>query len=336
MIHKLLTVSVAAYNMEKYLSNALESLTDEKVVDDLEVFIIDDGSTDQTLEIAKKYADRYPSTFFPVHKENGGYGTTVNYSIAHATGKYFKLLDGDDWFDRQGLRTLVQTLRNIDADIIVTPFYQYWEGKEEELVEIQMSGGFSFSIRELSGLPHWLGMWSLCYKTKVLQNCAIELPGHSLYTDAIYAIEPFASMKTIFYLDAPLYHYRLGRPGQSVSRKNRTAHIEERINMDRRVCNFFEDQKRRHNENLAVLLSQISFYHMVTVKYLLLCPICRQSWRLIKKVDKEIQIQSEDVYEDAVNYGRTGRLLRMMRKTFYLLYWLLLLVPGGFPDRNGS
>ena len=93
---KLLTVSIAAYNMEKYIRQALDSLLSCRHAQSIEIFVIDDGGTDHTLEIAKEYAWKHPGTVIPVHKENGGYGSTINYSIEHATGKYFKQLDGDD------------------------------------------------------------------------------------------------------------------------------------------------------------------------------------------------------------------------------------------------
>ena len=100
---KTLTISIAAYNMEAWIKRALDSLLDKRVIDDLEVFAVDDGGTDRTLEIAKEYALQYPNSIFPIHKENGGYGSTVNYSVKHANGKYLKLLDADDWFDADGL-----------------------------------------------------------------------------------------------------------------------------------------------------------------------------------------------------------------------------------------
>ena len=125
---KILTISIAAYNVEQYIRQALNSIIDESVIDELEVFVVDDGGTDQTLEIAKEYAEKYPQSIIPVHKENGGYGTTVNYSIARATGKYFKLLDGDDWFDTEALCRLVKALRETDADIIYSPYKKiYYE-----------------------------------------------------------------------------------------------------------------------------------------------------------------------------------------------------------------
>lgn len=82
---KILTVSIAAYNVEKYIEECLIPFYNEKIVDALEIFIIDDGGTDNTMKIAKKYADEYPDTFKLIHKKNGGWGSTVNYGIEHAT-----------------------------------------------------------------------------------------------------------------------------------------------------------------------------------------------------------------------------------------------------------
>lgn len=64
MSGKILTVSIAAYNMEKYIRQALDSLIDERVIGDLDVFVIDDGGTDRTFEIAKEYAAKYPHSIF--------------------------------------------------------------------------------------------------------------------------------------------------------------------------------------------------------------------------------------------------------------------------------
>ena len=94
---KILTVSVAAYNVEKFIRNTLDSCIAEEIMTDLEVLVVDDGATDATAEIVREYEDKYPQTFRLIHKENGGYGTTVNRSMQEASGKYFRLLDGDDW-----------------------------------------------------------------------------------------------------------------------------------------------------------------------------------------------------------------------------------------------
>ena len=108
---KILTVSVAAYNVEAFLKKTLDSCIIPEIMDDLEVIIEDDGSTDGTAALAQSYVDQYPSCFRLIQKPNGGYGSTVNRSIVEATGKYFKLLDGDDWFDQEGLIELIGQLK---------------------------------------------------------------------------------------------------------------------------------------------------------------------------------------------------------------------------------
>ena len=123
-MEKILTISVAAYQVEKYIEKNLKSLINSNVIDFLEIFVIDDGGKDSTIDIAEKYQKIYPDSIKIVRKENGGYGSTVNYSIFHATGKYFKLLDGDDWFNTKGLIHLVDYLKNCRSDIVITPVHR--------------------------------------------------------------------------------------------------------------------------------------------------------------------------------------------------------------------
>ncbi len=107
---KILSVSIASYNVEKFLDQTLESCLVPEIMDRLEVIIVNDGSKDGTADVAKKYTEKWPDTFILVDKENGGYGSTVNVGIKTATGKYFRLLDGDDWFDKDGLREFIGIL----------------------------------------------------------------------------------------------------------------------------------------------------------------------------------------------------------------------------------
>ena len=119
---KLLTVSVAAYNAEKTLGETLSSLAAvSDLMDLMDVIIVDDGSEDGTGKIADSFASRFPDSVRVVCKSNGGYGSTVNTAVGIAEGRYFKLLDADDSFDGEGLRTLLKYLRTTDADLVVTP-----------------------------------------------------------------------------------------------------------------------------------------------------------------------------------------------------------------------
>lgn len=123
---KLITVSIAAYNVEAYLEKCLNSL----LIPDLqrlEVLIQNDGSKDSTPRIAEEFEKKYPGVFRLVNKENGGYGSTINNSLSMAEGKYFKQLDGDDWYDTENFAAFVDALEKVDADCVYSPYTEVIE-----------------------------------------------------------------------------------------------------------------------------------------------------------------------------------------------------------------
>ena len=92
---KILSVVVPCYNSAAYMRRCIESLLPGG--DDLEILVIDDGSTDDTLAIARDYERAYPGMVRAIHQENTGHGGAINTGLRHATGAYFKVVDSDDW-----------------------------------------------------------------------------------------------------------------------------------------------------------------------------------------------------------------------------------------------
>ena len=98
---KTITFAVPCYNSAAYMDTCIESLL--SCGDDIEILIIDDGSTkDDTREKADAWQQRHPGIIRAIHKENGGHGSGVNTGIREATGRYFKVVDSDDWLDADG------------------------------------------------------------------------------------------------------------------------------------------------------------------------------------------------------------------------------------------
>lgn len=323
MQDKLLTVSVAAYNVEKYLENTLESLIIPEWIDRLEVFVIDDGGKDSSIDIARKYEEKYPDTFHAIHKENGGYGSTVAYSIARAKGKFFKVLDGDDWFDKEGLIKVLNRLENCLEDVIVTDYYI---GPDEKGLWQKSCGHVDNEVVRVKNyytdIPH--GMWALFYRTDLLQQCQIEFPLHTLYTDQLYASIPFAYADSIRFFNIPVYCYRLGRDEQSTSRISRIKHIDEMISVCNMLYQFYDLHK---DDNNIYLLCRIARYYLGAVRTFLLLPVNRENRDKIINYESENKKNHTDIFVAAGKGTYIAKYLHMMRKTNYRLYWLNKLIP---------
>ena len=227
---KALTISVAAYNVSNYLKETLDSLIVNECLDSLEVLIINDGSTDDTASIAADYVNKYPDTFILINKENGGWGSTVNAGIRAATGKYFKLLDGDDCFDTASLTDFIDFLTKCDADLVYTDYVVFddesHEVTEVKKVDMRMPLGEVVPSDRLN--PDFMLMMHACtFKTELLQRNNVSITEHCFYTDNEYVVKALVNVETVCMKDCTVYRYRVGREGQSVSWEGYKKHYLE-------------------------------------------------------------------------------------------------------------
>ncbi len=223
---KVLSVVVPAYNVEQYLGEALESCLID-AMDSLEVLVVVDGSKDKSLLVAQKYESRYPSVFRAIYKENGGYGSVVNLGIQEAEGRYFKVLDGDDWFNPQSLESIVGFLGEATDDLIACQMeFVYQESGEHKIVDEcrPLKPWLSNPVCDIEGC---VTMHSFVYRTELLRACGINLPSHCLYTDTILVSLAFDKAETVYYRPEVLYRYRLDRPGQSIDISSKLSHLED-------------------------------------------------------------------------------------------------------------
>ncbi len=234
---KLITFTIPSYNSENYLSHAVDTILTGG--DEVEIIIVNDGSTDGTAAIADDYAAKYPSIVKVVHKENGGHGSGVNCGVAKATGLYFKVVDSDDWVDEGALRTLLRTVRthvaeNNAPDLYITNFvYDHAEDHTTFVRQFrkQFPVGRHFSWKEAGKFvgSQLLLMHAVMFKTQVIRDSGTVLPEHTFYVDNYFAFRPLPMCKSLFYCDVDLYHYFIGRSDQSVAVTNLTRRYAQQI-----------------------------------------------------------------------------------------------------------
>jgi len=111
---KYISFAIPCYNSEAYMEHAVESILPGGEA--VEIIIVNDGSSDRTSEIAHEYAEKYPDIVKVVDKENGGHGDAVNSGLSNAQGKYFKVVDSDDWVDEEALHKILKLLRDLEED----------------------------------------------------------------------------------------------------------------------------------------------------------------------------------------------------------------------------
>ncbi|MBQ9839015.1 MAG: glycosyltransferase family 2 protein [Oscillospiraceae bacterium] len=234
---KLISFAIPSYNSESYLHHAVESILTGG--EEVEILIINDGSTDGTAAIADRFAQQYPTIVKAIHKPNGGHGSGVNRGLQEAQGLYYKVVDSDDWVNEKALKALLTTIRRhvtrgIEADLYLTNFiYDHAEDntKNYRRWDRQCPEGRIFSWDEVKPFygPEVLLMHSLLYKTELLRSYGIVLPEHTFYVDNLFAYAPLPHAKKLFYLNVDLYHYFIGRADQSVTLANITKRYDQQI-----------------------------------------------------------------------------------------------------------
>ena len=107
---KTISFAVPCYNSANYMEKCVDSLL--PCGDDIEIILVNDGSTrDNTAEIADRLAEEHPGIVRAIHKENGGHGSAVNAGLAAAQGYYYKVVDSDDWLDKNAMDVIMPYLR---------------------------------------------------------------------------------------------------------------------------------------------------------------------------------------------------------------------------------
>ena len=241
-MEKLLTIGIPAYNIEEYLAQCLDSVLLPGIIDDLEVIIVNDGSTDRTEEIALSYQEKYPETVRVITKKNGGWGSGVNVAMSEAKGEFFKNLDSDDWFDEKGFRMLIKNMRENPADIMVSPGIEY-SMKDGKTHPMQFPSVYTaervMSFPEMCrDLNYLFRMQCLAFRTAQIRKNNVHLD-ECYYADLELISYPLPGAETIYIQEEPVYMYRLGRDGQSMSFSSMAKHMDDITKVTKSIVSWY-------------------------------------------------------------------------------------------------
>lgn len=332
-VRKYITFTVPCYNSQDYMGRCIESLLTGG--DDVEIIIVDDGSTDSTGEIADYYERLYPNIVRAVHKENGGHGSGVNRGLELANGIFFKVVDSDDWLDEEAYRRLLNRIKRfcmmkeagymsgIPDMFVCNYIYDHLdEGTchvvhyrnvfpTEEMCDWNDIGRFHAS--------QYLIMHALLFRTALLRSADVILPEHTFYVDNIFAYKPLPHVRHIYYMDIGLYHYYIGREDQSVNEKVLMSRIDQQIKVTKIVfrCVNLNEVRDRYPKlaeymcrNISIMMA-ISSIHLLLINSKEAYGKRRQLWDNVKEENIRLYFKLKYTTLSGLTYlpGRLGGLL---------------------------
>lgn len=317
---KYISFAIPCYNSQDYMAHAIESILPGG--EDVEIIIVNDGSKDDTLKIAREYEGKYPDIVRVVDKENGGHGDAVTAGLTHASGSYFKVVDSDDWVDEESLHKILALLRRSqdegeEIDMLVSNYVYEKVGVEhkkcihyrnvlpqDEIFHWQDIGHFR--------IDQYILMHSVIYRTDLLKLIQLRLPKHTFYVDNIYVYYPLPHVRKMYYLDVDFYRYYIGREDQSVNEKVMISRVDQQIYVTKTMIDMYDLNKISSKKLKNYMINYLAI--MMTVSSILLIRSKKQEnlakkkelWTYLKKKDLKVFLK--------IRYGILGQTMNIPGK----------------------
>lgn len=320
---KLLTITVPCYNSQDYLEKCLDSL----VVggEDVEILIVNDGSTDQTETIAYRYQQSYPTIVKVLSKKNGGHGSAVNMGIQNASGVYFKVVDSDDWVKESSYLEILDALKKIVGgnhviDMVISNFVYEKEGESRKRVvsfnhALPKEDVFTWDEVGYFKKSQYFLMHSVIYRTKLLHECGLVLPEHTFYVDNLFVFIPLPYVRKMYYVDTNFYRYYIGRDDQSVNESVMIRRIDQQLKVNKLMVEYLTKTRISNPKTYRYMVKYLDIITCVSATMLVRANTAEalekrdELWNYIQNADKRLFIRlRHGLFGVAMNLpGKSGR-----------------------------
>ena len=319
-MEKILTVVIPSYNTEAYVEECMPFFLDEKILGDVEILIINDGSKDNTALLAEKYAEKYSDTIRVITKENGGHGSVINRGIEEAKGKYFKVVDGDDWVITENFVKLVENLKQIDVDLVLNPYVQYHIIRKTESVEENpiKDYGIVKQFEDVAKELKPLELHRITFRTSILKENQIKMQEKCYYEDSEYDLYPTPYIDTVVFYKEPVYVYRIGSPTQSVNIDNAVKNLDMHYVILKNMIKFYHNlpsdiSKEKRDYIIRFVISRIQSHYGIYLKI----KLGKDARKGMMEFDKELEGLSRELYEKSMTLP-----IRLIRSKLWICYFM--------------
>lgn len=311
------SVIVPIYNVEKYLEKCINSLLSQ-TLEDIQIILVNDGSKDNSGNIAKEYEKNNKDKVIYVEKENGGLSDARNYGLKYATGDFIAFLDSDDYIEKNAYEEMYNKAIEENADYVECDFI--WEFPNK--IRIDKQYPYKNKKEMLSFVR--VVAWNKLIKRQLITDNNLEFPKGLRYEDVefTYKLIPFINKFT--YVDKPFIHY-VQREGSIANVQNeRTAEIFtvlDNVIEFYKKNNIYEEYRDELEYNYARYLLCSSLKRMCKIKDKTIREkLLTESW---ERLNLNFPNWKENVILKTVNIGK-NKYMRTVNKSTYKIYSKIL------------
>ena len=299
-----------------------------------EILLINDGSSDNTSEIAHSYANRFDNVV-AIDQENTNWGGVVNHGLKLARGTYFKILDSDDHLDERALNRVLDTLAlaveaENEPDLLITNYvYDKATDNSQHVIQYRkmfpIGRVFTWSEMGTPGIDQFIMVHASWYRTQILRDSGLNLPCGVSYMDSLFVLRPMRYVEKLFYLDVNTYHYLIGREGQSVEVEVVKKQIDQQLMATKLAIDEADYTKLYEEEPNRALLMMGYVSCMMSVSTIYLFKINtpesleknRQLWDYLKNTNPTLYANVKRSWAGRANRRtRLGRTLALAGYAF--------------------
>ena len=323
MTKLVISVIVPIYNVEKYLKECLDSIANQTMINNLEVILVDDGSTDNSRYIVDEYALDYDN-FHAYHKSNGGLGNARNFGLQFAKGEYVYFIDSDDILPSNALEKLYIVAKKYGHDIVCGNFIRFnedsiWKEEVMEMIFQDINHDIeSTHFKEYPNLVWDVGVWNKIFKRDFLEKNGLRFPDKGLHEDNIFSTKSYYLSKSIGIIKDYVYFWRL-RENSITTRRVTPQDLADRVHMLNDVYQFMNSNIQEEN------VKKMIFHKFLNMDFKVVAhQIINNEIKYCKEIDGLIKI-IELIPDESINELHTYRrlLVRMLEnKDFENMHYL--------------
>lgn len=273
------SIIIPVFNAEQYLSQCIESLI-KQTYKNIEIILVNDGSTDNSLEICKKYGAK--DNRIKIYSiKNSGVSIARNKGVSISSGKYITFVDSDDWVETNMLEFAIMKLKETESDIVIWSYFKNYYN--DELMLSLIPGGDQV-FEENKDILYLKSIYSMYGEEKVAESVSAGTVWGKLYTrdfiiknnlkfnpsltrsqDTVFSINAFSHAKKISYFDKSLYHYRINN-SSTTSGTRFIQDTQKPFNLLLDEFEFFIEKNDKNNKSYEDALDartiQVLMWHL--------------------------------------------------------------------------